>query len=90
MEVYLLIMNDLWNQKPFPSQKKILHTTALLFKALKISCVNLNMASSVADPFLKPNCCPNNILLLLVCSVSLLYKAFSKTFERGVNSDMGL
>ena len=48
------------------------------------------MASLVAYPFLKPNCCPNNIILLFVCSMSLLYRASSKSFEKEVNSDMGL
>ena len=66
------------------------NTTHHYFTPFKISCVNLNMASSVANLFLKPNCCPTNILLLFICSITLIYKAFSKTFEKEINSNIGL
>jgi len=55
-----------------------------------ISFVSLKMASSLAMPFLKPNWFPTNNLLVLKCSVSQIYKAFSKTIEKEVKSDIGL
>ena len=67
----------------------MLPANVLLFKALNISFVNLKMASSVAVPFLKPNWFPTS-KLLFKCSVTLIYNVFSKTFEKEVNSDMGL
>jgi hypothetical protein len=54
----------------------------LLFKAFNISFVSLKTASSVAMPFLKPNWFPASNLLVLKCSVSVIYKAFSKTFQK--------
>jgi hypothetical protein len=48
------------------------------------------MASSVAMPFLKQNWFPISNLLVLKFAVSLLNRAFSKTFEKEVSSDMGL
>ena len=62
----------------------------LLFKAFNISFVNLKMASSVAVPFLKPKWFPTSKLFVLKCSFSIIYKAFSRTFEKEVSSDMGL
>ena len=40
--------------------------------------------------FLKPNWFPTSHLLVLICAASLLNRAYSKTFERGVNSDVSL
>jgi len=68
----------------------MLPAIALLFKAFNISFVSLKMMSSVAMPFLKPNWFPTRHLLVLKCSVSLIHKAFSKTFEKEVNNDIGL
>jgi hypothetical protein len=62
----------------------------MLFKAFNVSFISLKMASSVAMPYLKPNWFPTSNLLVLKCAVSLLNKAFSKTFEKDVYNDMGL
>ena len=48
------------------------------------------MASYFAVPFLKPNWFPTSKLFVLKCSISLINKAFSKTFEKEVSSGMGL
>jgi hypothetical protein len=48
------------------------------------------MAFSVATPFLKPNWLATSNLLVLKFPVSLTYKAFSKTFEKEVSSDIDL
>ena len=58
----------------------------LLFKAFNVSFFSLKMASSVAMPFLKPNLFPTSNLFVLKCAVSLLNTAFSKTFEKEVNT----
>jgi len=68
----------------------MLPAIVLLFKAFNISFVSLKMASVVAMPFLKPDWFSTSNLLVLKCSVSLIYKAFSKTFEKEVSSDIGL
>ena len=68
----------------------MLPANVLLFKVFHISFINLKMASSVAVPFLKPNWFPTSKLLVFQCLVILLYNAFSKTFEKEVNSNMGL
>jgi len=68
----------------------MLPANVLLFKAFNISFVNLKMASLVAVPFLKLNWFPTSKLLVFQCLVILLYNAFSKTFEKEINSDMGL
>ena len=68
----------------------MLPANVLLFKAFNISFVNLKMTSSVAVPFRKPNWFLTSKLLVFKCSVTLVYNAFSKTFEKEVSSDMGL
>jgi hypothetical protein len=70
--------------------QKTLPIVIVLFKVFKILFVNLNTASSVANPFLKPNWFSANRLLLWKCSVSLIYRAFSRTPEKEVNNDIGL
>jgi len=60
----------------------------LLFRAFNVSFISLKMASSVTMPFLKPNWFPTSNLLVLKCAVSLLNRAFLKTFEKEVNNDL--
>ena len=76
--------------KTFSKSQKVLPANVLLFKAFNISFVNLKMASSVAVPFLKLHWFQTSKLLVFKCSVTLIYNAFSKTFKKEVNSDMGL
>ena len=68
----------------------MLPANVLLLKAFNVSFVKLKMASSFAVPFLKPDWFPTSKLLVFKCSVTLIYNAFSKTFEKEVNIDMGL
>ena len=68
----------------------MLPAIVLLFKAFNVPFVSLKMASSVAVPFIKPNWFPSRNLSVLKCSVILIYKAFSKTFEKEVSSEIGL
>ena len=86
-----LFISSEWliESKAFSRSKKILPTITLLFKAFKMSCVNLNIASSLEKLFLKPNCCAFSKLLFKY-SINLLYKTFSNTFENEVSIDIGL
>ena len=68
----------------------MLPANVLLFKAFNMSFINFKMASSVAVPFLKPNWFPTSKLLVFKCSFTLKYNAFSRTFDKEVNSAMGL
>jgi hypothetical protein len=69
---------------------KIPPITLLLFKAFRISLVNLYMALSADDLVLKPNYSSAKILFLFRWSRIWIFITFSSTLENEVASDIGL
>jgi hypothetical protein len=91
MVVLTAINHGLQNRTLSPDHKRCSQQFLfLLFKAFNVSFINLKIASSVAMTFLKPNWFRTSNLLVLRCAASLLNRAYSKTFGKEINSDIGL
>jgi len=65
-------------------------THNFLLSASNISFISLKEAFSFEEFFLKPYCLVGNILLWLMFWYNLVYRTFSRIFEKDVSKEIGL